>query len=196
MICITVLPPDCRGGNKPLRLVGDGSRGPCGHTWAGRTVCPQNRGEQTQQRPLGLRLGLNPRARCQVLGGRGGPTAHVCTGSGVGSGRHSRTQRWCRTFGAGKGPAEDLRHFPGLSGQIPVHSKVKRKAHPGSPTVSSPIRAVCSLQLEKPTRTCPSRQRPQVTHGFPRGGVHPQVWTNVQRLVFTVATAHGDRPPP
>ena len=87
--------------------------------------------------------------------------------------RHSGTQCRHTTSGAGRGPAADLLPFLGLFGQFPVHSKIKRKAHPSSPTVSSPTRAVCLLQLEKPTRTCPSHQRPQVTREFPRGGVHP-----------------------
>ena len=193
-------------GNEPVCLVGDCPSSPCGDARAVRTVCPQNQGEQTQQRPLGLWLGLNPRARCQVEGGK--PTAHVRLLGKLW--RHSGTQCQHTTSGAGRGPAADLLPFLGLFGQFLVHSKIKRKAHPSSPTVSSPTRAVCLVQLEKPTRTCPSRQRPQVTRAFPRGGVHPvgldkravtrvHCDTTTQRLspaLNTLCTPAAPRPPP
>lgn len=53
-------------GTKPCVPSGNWLSRPCGDAGTGKAVCPQNRGEQTRQRPLGLWLGLNPRARCQV----------------------------------------------------------------------------------------------------------------------------------
>lgn len=169
---------------------------PCGDAGTGRTVCPQNRGEQTRQRPLGLWLGLNPRARCQAEGAEANHTRlHRLPGDLWEAQWDSEPTNGLQ---GGEGPCGGPSALPGFflialfPGQFPVHSKTEGKAHPSSPTISSPIRAVCSLQLGHApvARGHRSRASSLVVVSI------PWVWTNAQRHVFTVTSSHGDCPPP
>lgn len=186
------LPPDCRGGNKPLRLVGDRSPVLVGIPGQGGTVCPQNRGEQTQQRPLGLRLGLNPSEVPSVGGGgAGGQLRMSAPAPGVSSGRHSRTPATVHDLWGWEGPCGGPSALPGLSGQIPVHSKVKRKAHPAPPQSAAPSERCVHYNWRNLLGPCPSRQRPHRSRGFPAWRCpSPGLDKTCRDFVFTVTAAH------